>query len=162
MLQTSFIYLLLLIIVANASPIIARNLLANKWSFSIDAGMKFIDGQPILGTSKTWRGILASILITSTLGLLLGYSIQTGMLIALLAMSGDLTSSFIKRRLKLLPSSMAPLLDQIPESFLPAFFMMHHFGLDMQHILMLVSVFIVFELTISKFLFQWGIRKRPY
>ena len=162
MLQASFFVLLLLIIVANASPIIARNLLANKWNLSIDAGIKFIDGQPLLGTSKTWRGIIAAIMMTSTLSLLLGYSIQTGILIALLAMSGDLVSSFIKRRFKRPSSSMAPLLDQIPESFLPAFFMMPYFQLDIQQILILVTVFIIFELTISKFLFQWGVRKRPY
>ena len=147
---------------ANASPIIARKLLADKWGFSIDGGLKFFDGQDILGASKTWRGIITSLIFTPSLSLLLGDSIQTGILIALLAMSGDLISSFIKRRFKQPPSSMAPLLDQIPESFLPAFFMMHHFQLNIQDILILITIFIIFELSVSRILFKWGIRKRPY
>lgn len=160
--QVPFIDLLLLIIVANASPIIARKLLANKCQSSIDRGIKFFDGHPVFGTSKTWRGIIAAIIITSISGFLLGHSIETGATIAILAMTGDLISSFIKRRLGMPSSSMAPLLDQIPESLLPAIFMMDSFGLNIQRIGILVTLFIIFELTVSRILFQWGIRKRPY
>ena len=147
---------------ANASPIIARNLLHQKYRQPIDNGLKFIDGEDLLGTSKTWRGIIASIIITSAIALLLGYSISTGSHIALLAMMGDLISSFIKRRCKLAASSQAPLLDQIPESFLPGIFMLHLFNLNISQLLLLILFFVIFELGVSRILYQWGIRKHPY
>ena len=160
--MASFIHLLLMIIVANASPVIIRNLMHDKWDQTIDADMIFVDGQPLLGTSKTWRGIIASICFTSIVGIFLGYSIQTGIIISLLAMIGDISSSFIKRRLKLAPSSMAPLLDQVPESFFPALIMMQSFNLNMLSVLILIILFIIFELSLSKILYQWGFRKHPY
>jgi CDP-2,3-bis-(O-geranylgeranyl)-sn-glycerol synthase len=162
MLQASFIHLLFMIIVANASPIITRKLFHNKWNHAIDGGVIFIDGQPLLGNSKTWRGIIGSVIITSIVGVALGYSIQTGALISLLAMTGDLSSSFIKRRLSMPISSMAPLLDQIPESFLPAIIMMQSFKLSLSSVSILVVLFIIFELGASIILYKWGIRKHPY
>ncbi|VAW64509.1 hypothetical protein MNBD_GAMMA09-916 [hydrothermal vent metagenome] len=160
--MVSFIHLLLMIIVANGSPIIIRNLLRNKWNYAVDADMVFINGQPLFGTSKTWRGIIASLCITAIVGIILGYSIQTGIMISSLAMAGDMSSSFIKRRLKRAPSSMAPLLDQVPESFLPALVMMQSFGLNLFSVFMLIAVFIIFELSISKILYRLGLRKHPY
>ncbi len=162
MFQAAFIHLLLLIIVANASPIIVRKLLHNKYAWTIDGGLNFIDGRPLFGYSKTWRGIAGAVLITAIAGLALGYTVQTGALIGLLAMAGDLFSSFIKRRLKLPPSSMAPMVDQIPESFLPALLMMQVFGLNASSVTVLVVLFIIFELLVSVILYRWGIRQRPY
>jgi len=158
----SFFLLLLLIIVANASPIITRKLLKDKWDYAIDFNMNFIDGQPLLGASKTWRGLVSSLLITSIVGLIFGYSISTGLFIALLAMAGDLSSSFIKRRFRQPCSSRALLLDQIPESLFPALAMMNPFNLDLPLVIILIILFILFELGISRILFALGIRKRPY
>lgn len=160
--QASFFHLLLLIIVANAAPIIVRKLLHNKWNRAVDGGIVFFDGHPLLGHSKTWRGLVASVVITAIVGVVLGHSIQTGVFISLLAMSGDLVSSFIKRRLNKPASSMAPFLDQFPESFLPAFVMMPFFKLDLLSVFILVALFIIFELGVSVILYKWGIRKQPY
>lgn len=162
MFSASFLHLLLLIIVANASPIIAGNLLDRHYDFAIDAGKKFFDGQPLLGHSKTWRGLVSSVFITGITAVILGYNATDGVSISLLAMAGDLFSSFVKRRLKLPPSSMAPLIDQIPESFLPSLVMANTFGLNASQITALVIVFIIFELSVSVILYRWGIRKRPY
>ncbi|MBE9560221.1 MAG: CDP-archaeol synthase, partial [Proteobacteria bacterium] len=75
---------------------------------------------------------------------------------------GDLGSSFIKRRLSMQPSSMAPLLDQVPESFFPAFMMMHTFNLNISSVILLVLIFIIIELALSHILYKYGIRKNPY
>jgi len=158
----SFIHLLLMIVVANSSPIIMYKLLHDKYNYAIDAGIIFFDGQPLLGTSKTWRGIISSLLITSIIGIILGYAASTGFFISLLAMAGDLCSSFIKRRLKCPPSSKAILLDQIPESLLPAAVMMYLFGLNYFSVFLLISLFVIFEIYMSKILYLWGMRKRPY
>jgi CDP-archaeol synthase len=49
-----------------------------------------------------------------------GLPSTAGLLVSAMAMIGDLLSSFVKRRMKLVPGSMAFALDQIPESLLPA------------------------------------------
>ncbi len=154
--------LLLLIIIANGAPILIRLLLNDDFNLAVDFGKKLPDNKSILGPSKTWRGIFAAFVATSAAAWLLGYSPQIGFLVALYAVLGDLLSSFIKRRLMVAPSGMAPLLDQVPESFLPAFMMMHTFNLEISSVILLVLIFIIVELTISQVLYRWGMRKRPY
>ena len=154
--------LLTLIIIANGAPIVIRVLLNNRFGTIVDFGYKFLDKQPIFGGAKTWRGIFAALIATSAAAWLLGYSPDTGLLIAIYAVLGDLTSSFMKRRLGKPPSSMAPLLDQIPESLFPALMMMQAFKLDISAIIELVLIFIIIELLLSHVLYKWGIRKHPY
>ena len=75
---------------------------------------------------------------------------------------GDLLSSFIKRRLKLRPSSMALGLDQVPESLLPLLLLKEPLGLTWPGILRTVVLFFVLELVLSRLLFWLRIRKTPY
>lgn len=158
----ALIHLFILIILANAAPILARNLLGHKAEFPIDGHLKFFDNRPLFGHSKTWRGLVAALLLTSLLAWLLGYTVQTGVLIALAAMSGDLLTSFIKRRLNMPSSSMAPILDQLAESLFPALVVMQVFALSPLNIALLVLAFILFNLLISPLLHMIGLRKRPY
>ena len=154
--------LLLLIIVANGAPIITRQCLSDSFSYAVDLGQNLPDNNRIFGPSKTWRGIFSSLLATPVVAVLLGCSIETGLMVAVYAVIGDLFSSFIKRRLSMAASSMAPLLDQVPESFLPAFMMRQAFNLDMLSVIWLVFIFIIIELLLSHILYKWGVRKRPY
>jgi len=160
--SSNLIHLLLLIIIANGAPIILRALMGKRLDFAIDCGRRLHDNNPILGSSKTWRGIIGAIVFTSIGAVLLGYAAATGALIAIYAVLGDLLSSFIKRRLGMAPSSMAPLLDQVPESLLPALMLMDTFEVGFQSIIILVCVFILLELILSIILFKLGIRSRPY
>ena len=157
-----FLQLLTLIIIANGAPIVIRVLLNNRFSIAVDFGYKLPDNNPIFGESKTWRGVIAAIVATSAAAWLMGYSSFTGALVASYAVLGDLISSFIKRRLSRPPSSMALLLDQIPESLFPALMMMQVFKLDISAIIQLVLTFIIIELLLSHILYKWGIRERPY
>ena len=159
---TELLQLLLLIIIANGAPILIRVLLSDVFNVAIDFGHKLPDNRRIFGDSKTWRGVFAAFLMTPTVAWLLGYSPDIGLLVAVYAVLGDLTSSFIKRRLGKKPSSMAPLLDQIPESLFPALMMMQIFNLDIVSIMQLVLIFIIIELVLSHILYKWGIRKQPY
>lgn len=154
--------LLVLLIIANGVPILARGLLGEKWSFPLDAGLLFLDGQPLLGHSKTVRGVLCAIVVTGTAAPLLGLAVAQGCLLAALSTLGDLLSSFIKRRLKLRPSSMALGLDQVPESLLPLLFLKEPLDLTWPGILRTVVLFFVLELVLSRLLFWLRIRKRPY
>jgi len=161
-LTASIEYLVVLILVANGAPILIRNILGDIANCPLDAGKTLSDHYPVFGNSKTWRGVFASVVLTVITALLLGYDFEFGLLVSLLAMIGDLLSSFIKRRLKLQPSRMAPFLDQVPESLFPALYMMQVLSLAWEDVLFIVVVFIVVELVLSKILYRLGVRQRPY
>ena len=160
--STALLHLLLLIMVANGVPVVMRYLLGRRLDYPLDMGKKFIDGKRILGPAKTWRGLFFSILFTTLAAIFLGVDAIIGATIAFYAMLGDLFSSFIKRRFGMRSSSMAPLLDQVPESFIPAYFMMSTFALGSKDIVFLVVAFIILELLLSKILYKLGIRRTPY
>jgi CDP-2,3-bis-(O-geranylgeranyl)-sn-glycerol synthase len=154
--------LLLLIIIANGAPILIRLLLNDSFKLAVDFGQQLPDKNRLFGPSKTWRGILAALLATTAAAWLLGYSPKTGLLVASYATLGDLGSSFIKRRLSMQPSSMAPLLDQVPESLFPALMLKEVFNLDIYSVILLVLIFVITELFLSHILYKWGVRNRPY
>lgn len=162
MMTSELLMLLLLIIIANGAPILIQVLLKDFFNTAVDFGVTLPDSQPIFGPSKTWRGVLAAIATTPVVAWLLGYSPETGLLVALYAILGDLSSSFIKRRLGMAPSSMALLLDQIPECLFPALMVMETFHLDIPSVMLLTLIFVITELALSHVLFNWGLRKRPY
>ena len=160
--SVELIQLLLLLLVANGAPVITRVVLREWMAFPLDGGYRFIDQQPLFGTSKTVRGILAAIIATAVAASLLGLSVPQGALMGAMAMAGDLFSSFCKRRMRLPPSSMALGLDQIPESLFPLLAVKSIFVLNWNSIIILVIAFIVLELLLSQLLFRLNIRRRPY
>lgn len=111
----NFIELLAFILptyVANASPVLTGG------GAPLDFGRRFLDGRPILGPHKTFRGFIgglaagwaASTMISALFGwrwLTLGFLASGGSLI------GDLIGAFIKRRMGLKAGASAPLLDQL-------------------------------------------------
>lgn len=111
--------LLALLAVANGAPLVGRALLRDRFAWPLDAGVRFLDGRPLFGASKTIRGVLLALIFTPLASSLLGLGPMAGVQIAAGAMLGDLVSSFTKRRLGRPPSSQAPGLDQIPESLVP-------------------------------------------
>lgn len=154
--------------VANGAPILIRIFLQGpRFNSPLDCNVKFFDGRPILGHSKTIRGFVTAILVTPVIAFMLGLSLQTGFVIALYSMFGDIFSSFLKRRLNLPPSSRAWILDQVPESLFPLLAIkqiaiQEQFTLPWPNIVLVVLVFLVLELFLSKLLYQLKIRKRPY
>jgi len=154
--------LLLLLLVANGAPILARKMLQGTWYAPLDRGKVLADGYSLFGPSKTWRGIVSSILLTMLVAPLLGMTALIGVSIAVAAMSGDLLSSFIKRRLGKAPSSQSMGLDQIPESLLPLLVVMSPLSLTIWEITAVLLLFISVGALISKLLFLVGIRKQPH
>lgn len=160
--STDTLLIILLIVIANGGPIIARLVFKSRYDMAVDAGRCFVDGRPLFGNSKTWRGLLSSIVLTSAVAVIVGVGFTIGVLVALGAMSGDLMASFIKRRLSMAPSSMALFLDQIPESLIPAMFLMHIYTLSWLDVTVIVVMFTCIELILSVLLYKIGIRKHPY
>lgn len=153
---------LVLVLVANGTPVLATRLLGQKLSWPLDCGLRLPDGRPLLGRSKTIRGVLLSILVTAAVAPLLGLPWWAGALAGSLAMVGDLLSSLLKRRLGLPSSSRALGLDQVPEALLPLLALQATMGLAAIDVLMATLLFWVGGLLLSRLLFALGIRDRPY
>ena len=160
--MTETLNILLLILVANGAPVMVSYLVSHKLSLPVDFGYKLKDQQYIFGNTKTWRGLNSSLFLTGVMALLLGYDFGFGLVIAVLAMSGDLISSFIKRRLKKESSSQVLLLDQLPESVLPVMILLWLNRIDLTQVIVIVVSFFIIELVLSSALFHLGVRKRPY
>ena len=154
--------LLVLVTLANGTPIVAKKVFGPRFSFPLDAGTTFFDGQPLFGKSKTIRGILLSILLTTAGAPILGLDLTIGARVAIAAMAGDLLSSFLKRRLNLPSSCQALGLDQVPESLFPMLACRDALSLTIADIALGVGVFFVGELILSRFLFQIHLRDEPY
>ena len=77
-------------------------------------------------------------------------------------MLGDLFSSFVKRRMKLPPSSRALGLDQVPESLFPLLACQGALELTVTDISSVVAIFFVGDVLLSPLFFKLKIRKRPY
>ena len=154
--------MVLLLFLANGIPILARKLFGTRLAAPLNSHRRLSNGHHIFGPSKTWRGVLLSIIGTSLGAWLLGLGVYIGALIGLFAMLGDLMGSFIKRRLGMPPSSMALGLDQVPESLLPMLICMPLLDIDWTSVLIVVSCFFIGELLISRLLYSLNIRDRPY
>lgn len=154
--------LLLLVGLANGAPILVASLLHRRLDYPADFHIRFIDGRPLLGQSKTIRGILAA-LVTATAGAsMMGFPVSLGVWVGFGAMAGDLFSSFVKRRLGVPVSGMALGVDQIPEILLPLLLVRTELDLQLIDILALTILFLVLELLISRLLFHLRIRQQPY
>ena len=154
--------LLLLLLIANGSPIIVRELLGSRFDRPLDGGKVLADGHRLFGSSKTWRGLAAAVSVTTLSALALGWSWQIGLMIGVFAMLGDTTSSFIKRRLGMASSTMAPGLDHIPESMLPLLVCKPLLALSWTQVLLLSLGFMAANLLLSRLLHRLGIRRHPY
>ena len=154
--------LLLLIGIANGTPVIVKRLLGDRWALPLDNNFHFVDRRPVFGPSKTVRGIVFSLIITSLCAPLFLLHWYHGLIVAIASMAGDLLSSFIKRRLALPSSSMALGIDQIPESLFPMIAGKFIYDLSWFTVVVVVVLFFILELILSKILYKLKIRKEPY
>ena len=96
---------------ANAVPVLAGG------GRPIDSGKKFFDGEPIFGKNKTFLGFFVGLAVGTMIGLaesyFFGFPILFSFLAPLGALLGDLAGAFAKRRLKISPGDLLPIVDQI-------------------------------------------------
>lgn len=152
---------LLLVLVANAAPVAAYDIFHDRWAYPVDCGTK-VGNKRLLGDSKTFRGLISSILATALVSVGLGFSAWIGACVAAWAMTGDLLSSFTKRRLGMKEGSRATLIDQLPESLFPLLYLHTQMDLSWPRVFLYVATFTLIEMLISPILFRLGLRKRPY
>ena len=155
-------HLLFLVVLANGTPLLAEKILGNRFSYPLDCGVKCADGQPLFGASKTIRGVFLAVLATAVAAGLGGLGCKIGALVGSAAMSGDLFSSFLKRRMGLPASSRAVGLDQLPESLFPLLACRSALSLTASTIAFAVLAFFFGEILISRLLYKFRVRDRPY
>lgn len=153
---------LMLLLVANGTPVLASRLFGEPGAWPLDANYIARDGKPLLGKSKTLRGIVFSLAATAVTAEILGPGWRLGLAVAALAMLGDLFSSFTKRRLGMPSGSQAPGLDQVPEALLPLVFCASALGLLWHQVLIVVVLFWILEVLLSRVLYALHIRRRPW
>lgn len=156
------VQILVLLTLANGTPVIAKKVLGSYLARPLDGGMVLGDGRPLLGSSKTIRGVVLAILVTTLCAPAVGLDWTVGLLVSVTAMTGDVLSSFAKRRMMLDSGSMALGLDQIPESLLPAIACRWLLPITLADILCVTVLFFVGELAVSRVLYKLEIRDRPY
>ncbi len=154
--------LLILLFAANSAPVIAARCLGDLWRRPLDGGRIMSDGNPLFGSSKTWRGIVAALLFTGIAAWAMGLTLVFGLLFGFFAMLGDLFSSFIKRRLGKPPSSQALVLDHLPEALVPLVYASWSLNYSWIIVVFVALVFMLTVLLVSPILFKLGIRKKPY
>ncbi len=136
-----FSKLLILLWAVNFAPPLLAQLLEGKWSRPVDGDRLFLDGRPLFGSHKTVRGVLAGVASGTITGALLGFPFWIGITAGILSMSGDLFSSFLKRRLSFLSGDVVPGLDQVPEGILPFLVIGPYFSLSVGYVLLFGAVF---------------------
>ncbi|MEZ5558103.1 MAG: CDP-archaeol synthase [Pseudomonadales bacterium] len=152
----------LLSLAANGTPILGKRLLGTRLAVPLDGGRMFFDGRPILGRSKTLRGLLLSIAACALTGSVLGYPWSLGAAFGAASMAGDALSSFVKRRLDIPPSGRFMGLDQIPEILLPLWLCRDALALDWPSIVVLTVLLAAGSLLLSPLMYRIGLRDRPY
>ena len=142
--------LVILVLIANATPVIISILFGSRWKQPLDHGLLLPDGHPLLGTSKTIRGLLGSISICALLAPLFDLSLLQGAGFGALAMLGDLVSSFCKRRLGLRSGHSVPLLDQVPETLLPLWILQPALGASAMEMAAAITAFSGIDLLFTR------------
>ena len=132
----------LFLFLVNILPPIASIIFGDRYSSAVDGGKLWFDGHPIFGNHKTMRGVAASVVGGALAFFLLGVTWWIAGIAALLAMIGDLTSSFIKRRSTFASGEEVILLDQIFEGLFPLLFLNIFLVLDPPQNLIILLLFI--------------------
>lgn len=153
--------LLLLLSIANLAPMLLFRLSGRRHGARLDGGLDFFDGRPLLGPSKTVRGVVAAITAAALAAPLLGFSPLLGAIVGLCSMLGDALSSFCKRRLGLPASAKATGLDQIPEALLPLLAVADALSLSTIQIAAVTLAFFALEIPTSRLLYRMGLRDHP-
>lgn len=134
--------IVLFLLWCNFLPPLSNVIFGERFSYPLDAHIPWFDNKPLFGPHKTFRGLLFTLAGGTLCFPLLGVAWQVAGFAALLAMAGDLLSSFIKRRLVIKSGDSAPFLDQFFEGLFPVIYLQSHLFLSWQKIVLVLAVFV--------------------
>jgi CDP-2,3-bis-(O-geranylgeranyl)-sn-glycerol synthase len=145
-----FLIPLLLVVTANTAAWAAARVFGTHWTAPLDFGRRLRDGTRLLDSHKTWRGLIAAAVVCGVAAQILQLGFALGAAFGTLAMLGDATSSFIKRRLRLPPGTEVPGLDQVPEAILPLLVLARPLGLGLLGSLIVAAIFALLDMAVAK------------
>lgn len=154
--------LFVMLVLANGSPVVVARLFHQHGNWPIDGGRLWRDGRPLLGPSKTWRGLVSGVLTCALFALWVGLGWLFGALFAFLSLWGDMLSSFTKRRMGLASSARAVWLDQLPEAMLPMVLAWYWLSLPLWEAMAIALLFALSNMLFSPLFYRLGIRKQPH
>jgi hypothetical protein len=85
--------LIVLLSIANGTPVLATKFCWKRFDQPIDGGLVFFDRRRLFGPTKTIRGVAVSVGLTIVAAWMLGIDAAIGALVGSVAMLGDLLSS---------------------------------------------------------------------
>jgi predicted MPP superfamily phosphohydrolase len=140
--ETAFGVIIFLFLV-NCLPVITQVVLGEWLRYPVDGGALWLDNKPLFGQNKTIRGVVVSVAGGMGACSLLGQPWWIGGVVATFVMMGDLTSSFIKRRLNVPAGSDLFPLDHLFESLLPVLFLVQILSLSWDQFIVIVGSFVL-------------------
>ncbi|WP_372966402.1 CDP-archaeol synthase [Marinobacter sp.] len=151
-----------LLVLANGAPVVMARLFRDCGNWPVDAGQLWTDGRPLLGPSKTWRGIVSGTLCCLLFAAWVGLGWVFGAVFGALSLLGDLISSFIKRRMGMRSSARALWLDQLPEAGLPMLMAWLWLSLPLWEVVAITLLFALSNMLFSPLLYRLGVRAQPH
>jgi hypothetical protein len=141
---------LILLITANSVPWMLGRVLGERWNSPLDLGLVLRDGRRLLGSHKTWRGLVGSSLLCAAAAALCQLDWRLGAEFGAISLLGDSLSSLLKRRLNFAPGREVPVLDQLPEALLPLMVFRGPLGLDAVSIVSVTAVFALLDVLSTR------------
>jgi len=136
------VWIVLLLLWVNFLPAAASALWGHGFEYPVDNGAVWFDGRRLFGGHKTGRGVLTAFGGALLVSPLLPLPLDAVLITALLAMAGDLLTSFGKRRLGLEPGHRLAVLDQLLEGLLPLLYLTQRLPLSWPRAAAILLIFI--------------------
>ena len=157
------LYFILPAYCANALPVILGG------GLPMDFGRNFIDGKPLFGSHKTFRGFFSGLLIGTFVGIVQSNvpifqppPILLGFVLSLGGLTGDLIHSFVKRRLSFPPGASFPVADQMDFVVGALFFSLLIFPPSPLTALIVLVVTPPIHLLTNYVAYRLGMKKEPF
>lgn len=141
---------LALLSAANATPVIVAQLARDRWSTPLDFGYVMSDGERLLGSHKTWRGLIVGVLAGLGVGAMFDLSLLSSAGFAATSLLADVVSSAAKRRMHLKPGTESVGLDQLGEALLPLILFSTPLSLAPAEIVGVTVIFVLLDLSTTR------------
>ena len=147
--DTAIVTALVLLMAANATPVVVAKLLNERWAWPLDFGCVLPDGDRLFGSHKTWRGLAAGILATTVAAGLLQVPLWVGASFAAASLIADALSSAVKRRMHVRPGTEVLGLDQFGEAVVPLVLFSRPLSLDVIDVAIVAVLFSVLDIGVA-------------
>lgn len=149
---------------ANAIPVLTGG------GLPLDFGRKFLDGNPIFGQNKTFRGFFSGLACGTVVGIAesvflnVDYPVTFGLFLSLGGLLGDVAASFAKRRLGIAPGDLLPIVDQTSFIMGAILFSLPIFGGDLSGQLLITIVVVTPPIHLLTNFAAWrlGLKSDPW